>query len=92
VADVAELEKLSSKELHDRAMQRARRHLDLGFFWRVLEAIPAAEAVAGREGEAQQDVLSLTERINDFFQADEGALADALRPLYIEYLAEHDDD
>ena len=91
MADRAELERLSSKELHDRAMHRARTHLDVGFLWKLLGAIPAAEAVAGSEGEAEQDVLSLTERINDFFHADEGALADALRPLYIEYLAEHDD-
>ena len=34
--------------------------------------------------------------LNDFIDADRGELADALRPLYIEYLVEHgaeeDDD
>jgi len=90
VTDRAELEQLSSKELHDRALHHAKTHLDVGFLWRLLEAIPAAEAVSGSEGEAEQDVLSLTERINDLLHADEGALADALRPLYLEYLAELD--
>jgi hypothetical protein len=39
---VEDLENLSSKELHDRAVERAARHLDVGFLWRLLRAIPAA--------------------------------------------------
>ena len=35
-----ELDQLSSKELHDRAVHRARRHLDVRFYWEILSAIP----------------------------------------------------
>ena len=38
-----DLEKLSTRELHDRAVRRAEKHLDVRFFWSLLEMIPAAE-------------------------------------------------
>ena len=90
--DRAELEKLSSVELHDRAMALARRRLDVGILWRLIEAIPAAQAAAGNLDEAEADILSLSSLINDFMETDEaGELADALRPFYIDYLLEHSD-
>ena len=79
---------LSSKELHDRAFDVAKRHVDVGFFWRLLTSLPAAEAAIGEEEEAEQDVMTLRGRLNDLTQSGEGELADALRPLYIDYLAE----
>ena len=51
-----ELDRLSSRELHDRAVRRALHHLDVEFLWELLRAIPAAEA---------------------------------LRPLYLDYLVKH---
>jgi hypothetical protein len=86
-----DLEQLSSKELHDRAMKLARHRLDLGFLWTVAKTIPAAEAAAGEidEAEAHVAVGNFIGLIEDFFQADEGDLADALRPLYLEYIAKH---
>lgn len=81
-----ELEVLSSKELHDRAFAEAKRHADVGFFWNLLKAIPAAEAAIGEEEEAEQDVMTLRGRLNDLTHSGEGELADALRPLYVEYL------
>ena len=81
-----ELEALSSKELHDRAFDVAKRHVDVGFFWRLMKALPAAEAAIGEEEEAEQDVMTLRGRLNDLTHSGEGELADALRPLYIEYL------
>jgi len=48
-----DLEKLSTRELHDRAVRHAERHLDVKFFWSLLEAIPAAETVSGDLGEAE---------------------------------------
>lgn len=82
-----ELEELSSKELHDRAFSHAVRHVDVGFFWDLLKALPAAEAAIGEEDEAEQDVMTLRGRLNDLTHSGEGELADALRPLYIDYLA-----
>ena len=82
-----QLEALSSKELHDRAFAHAMKHVDVGFFWRLLKALPAAEAAIGEDDEAEQDVMTLRGRLNDLTHSGEGELADALRPLYIEYLA-----
>ena len=81
-----ELEALSSKELHDRAFSAAKRHVDVGFFWGLMKALPAAEAAIGEEDEAEQDVMTLRGRLNDLTNSGEGELADALRPLYIDYL------
>ena len=58
-----------------------------GFYWRLLKAIPAAEAAIGEEDEAEQDVMTLRGRLNDLTHSGEGELADALRPIYIDYLA-----
>ena len=82
-----DLEALSSKELHDRAFSHAMKRVDVGFFWNLLKALPAAEAAIGEEEEAEQDVMTLRGRLNDLTHSGEGELADALRPLYIEYLA-----
>lgn len=90
MATKEELDQLSSKELHDKAMHLAKHRLDVGFLWELLRTIPAAEAVSGDEGEAVEDAYSLTARIGDFMHDDEGTLADALRPMFIDYIAEHE--
>jgi hypothetical protein len=87
-----ELDRLSTKELHERAFKRARRRLDVRFFWNLLEAAPAAEAAAGHEDEAEVDVLSLSERVADVVNPDSSEEAEAFRPIYIEYLLEDGDD
>jgi hypothetical protein len=46
MAETGSLEELSSAELHDLAVRRARRHLDVGFFWGLMQRLPAAEAAA----------------------------------------------
>ena len=86
----AELEALDTKELHDRAFAVARRRLDVRFFWNLLEMAPAVEAAAGHEDEAAQDVMSLSERVADVVNPDTAEEADAFRPIYIQYLLEHD--
>ena len=83
------LDRLSSKELHDLALHRARRHLDVRFFWRLLEYLPAAEAATGQVDEAAADAQSLSARVDDLTDSGEGAVADALRPFYLEYLRKH---
>jgi hypothetical protein len=83
------LERLSSKELHDLAVRYAVRHLDLGFFWRLMEYLPAAEAAAGRLDEAEADVLTLQAHLDDVTDAGDGEVAELLRPFYLQYLREH---
>jgi hypothetical protein len=87
-----ELEALSSKELHDRALRRAEHHLDVGFLWTLIKTIPAAEAAAGNLGMAEADigVGDLVPLIHDFTHSGEGGLADALRPFYVDYLEKHE--
>jgi hypothetical protein len=85
------LEELSTQELHDRAVRRAERHLDVKFFWSLLQAIPAAEAASGDEGEADYDIQSSKGLIYDAVHSGDGMLGDALRPLFIDYLRKHPD-
>lgn len=85
-----ELDGLSTKELHDRAFKLARKRLDVGFLWDLVKVTPAAEAAAGHVDEAEQDILSSIERVADAVHPDTAEEADAFRPLYIEYLKEHE--
>jgi hypothetical protein len=86
-----ELESLSTQELHDRAVHRAERHLDVRFFWSLLQLIPAAEAASGDIGEAEFDIQSSRGLIRDAVHSGDGQLGDALRPLFIDYLRRHPD-
>ncbi|MFB9833747.1 hypothetical protein [Actinoallomurus acaciae] len=81
-----ELENLTSKQLHDRAVERAVRHLDVAFLWRLTRAIPAAQAAAGHTDQAEADVSHLSSILNELVHSGGGEVADELRPLYIEYL------
>jgi hypothetical protein len=83
------LDQLSSKELHDRAVKRARHHLDVKFFYNLMQMLPAAEAAAGRFDETENEVLHLSAHLDDVTDAGEGETADLLRPYYLEYLREH---
>lgn len=88
-----ELERLSTKELHDLAIETARRRKDVAFLWRLVKALPVAEEVAGDDERAKTDILRPIALINDLlFDSDEGALGEALRPMYVEYLSTHDPD
>lgn len=83
------LEALSSRELHDLAVRRALHHADLGFFWEVLRAIPAAEALEGDVREAGEDLTKVSALLSDALTLGEGNLAEGLRPLYLDYLRKH---
>jgi hypothetical protein len=89
---VEDLEKLSTKELHDRAVRLAEHRVDLKFLWDLARAIPAAEAAAGNIEEADEHIVvgNLGALLRDWEHAGEGELGEALRPMYIEYLAEHE--
>ena len=83
------LDELSARELHDLAVRYAARHLDVPFFYRLMKALPVAEAASGDLDEAQADVLTLRAHIDDVTDSGEGEVAELLRPLYLEYLREH---
>ena len=84
-----DLEALSSRELHDMAVHRAVRHADVKFLWELLRAIPAAEASEGDIRESEADATKVAPLIADALGSGEGEIADALRPLYIDYLTKH---
>lgn len=84
----AELAELPTRDLHDRAMHRARTHLDLGFLWRIVKAVPVAEAAAGHLDESESDVVSMSSLITDVLHSNEPEVAEQLRPFYIDYLAD----
>lgn len=83
------LDALSSQELHDRAVRYALRHLDLPFFFRLMEALPVAEAATGDIDGAEADALTLRAHIDDVTDSGQGEVAELLRPMYLEYLREH---
>jgi hypothetical protein len=85
-----ELDALTSKELHDRATDLAKHRLDIEFLWGLLRTIPAAESAAGELDRSEVDIMKVTPLLNDLRDADEGRLADALRPFYIDYLLGHE--
>jgi len=84
-----DLDALSSRELHDLAVHRARHHLDIAFLWELLRALPAGETIAGHPDHAEADVLHLSALIGDTIDAEDDDIADALRPLYLDYLSKH---
>jgi hypothetical protein len=87
-----DLDKLSTRELHDRAVHRAEKHLDVKFFWSLLQMIPAAETATGDVGEADFDIESSKGLIKDAaLHSGDGALGDALRPVFVDYLRKHPD-
>ena len=71
------------------AVRRALHHADLGFFWELLRAIPAAETLEGDVREAGEDLTKVSAMLSDALTLGEGNLAEALRPLYIDYLTKH---
>ena len=89
MTDQAELDALSSQQLHDLAVHRALRHVDVPFLWELLRAIPAGEAAAGHPDAAGWDAIKLSSLIADAVESDDDEVADSLRPLYLDYLNKH---
>ena len=83
------LDQLSSKELHDLAIKRAKRHLDVKFLYRLMQVLPAAEAAAGDLNEADADIQHTLAHLDDVTDSGEGEVAEMLRPFYLEYLRKH---
>jgi hypothetical protein len=89
MTDADGLDRLSSKQLHDLAVSYAKRHLDVRFFWDLIELLPVAEVAAGEIGEAEADVMTLSAHVDDLTDAGREPIVDMLRPFYIDYLKRH---
>lgn len=83
-----ELDALSSRELHDRAVRRAKRHLDVGFFWRLLQETPAADAAIGDAEQGIEQTEHWSRQVMEVFDDDDPRV-EAQRPIYIDYLLQH---
>jgi hypothetical protein len=92
MSDADNLDLLSARELHDLAVHRALRHLDVKFLWDLLRELPAGEAAAGRTDLATADALHLSTLISDAIDSGEGDVAQSMRPLYLDYLRKHGTD
>jgi hypothetical protein len=92
MTDTDDLGSLSSRELHDLALRRARHHLDVPFLWKLIRDLPAAEVVAGHPDHAEADVLKLSEYIGDVIDSHDSDIEEALRPVYLDYLTKHKAD
>ena len=89
MAETRSRDALAAAELHDLAVHRARRHLDVGFFWGLMQRLPAAEAAAGQFNESDADVMHISAHIDDVTDSGRGEVAELLRPYYLEYLNKH---
>jgi hypothetical protein len=85
----ADLDRLPTRELHDRAVRRAKRHLDARFFWTLLEITPAADVAEGDFEAAETDVEHWSAQVADALHRDADGSLDARRAYYLEYLVRH---
>jgi hypothetical protein len=61
------------------------------FLWDLLRALPAAAEIEGDPEEASRDLVKVSALISDALDSGRGAEAEALRPLYLDYLSKHPD-
>ncbi|GAB3725263.1 hypothetical protein GCM10028793_65160 [Nocardiopsis oceani] len=83
-------EHTSTEDLRDRAVELAKRRWDVRFFWRLLGLIPAAEAIAGNMDASEASVAQASGFLYEALSTETDTdVQEALRPVYIQYLAEH---
>jgi hypothetical protein len=90
VTTFEELDALPTRELHDRAVGRAERRLDVPFFWRLLQETPAANASDGEVERSEEQTAHWSRQVMDVLRHDEAAL-EGRRPIYIDYLLKHEE-
>ena len=83
------LEALSSEQLHDHAVKRAKHHQDAKFFYTMIKLLPVAESAAGQYEKSDDDILRLSAHFNDISDSGKGEVGDLMRPYYLEYLRKH---
>jgi hypothetical protein len=83
-----DLETMTSRDLHDRAIGTAKAEDDLDWLWHLLRSIPAAEGEVGDLEDSGMDMVSTVSAINGYARADRD-LPGTLRSRYVDYLLEH---
>jgi hypothetical protein len=90
MATRGELDLMTTKELHDLALDVAKRRLDVGFVWDLIKALPVAEEIADDDQRSKIDIMRPTAMLNDLlYDSGEGDVGEALRPMYVDYLLKH---
>src|ERR1700722_13469632 len=89
MTDADNLDQLSARELHDLAVHRAVRHLDVKFLWDLLKELPASEALSGRADIAEADALHLSRVIPDAIDSGEWEVAETTPPFSTDSLRSH---
>jgi hypothetical protein len=83
-----DLETMTSRDLHDRAIGMAKAEGDLDWLWHLLRSIPTAEGEVGDLEDSGMDMLSTVSAINGYARADR-YLTGTHRSQYVDYLLEH---
>jgi len=83
-----DLETMTSRDLHDRAIGTAKAEGDRDWLWHLLSSIPAADGKVGDLEGSGMDIASTVSAINSYTRADRD-LPDTLRSQYVDYLLEH---
>jgi hypothetical protein len=87
VTDFADLDELSTEQLRERAFAKARRKLDLGFFWDLFQHLPTSPETEEREpadlGAAIDDTVQLWREFTGHKYGDAEPL---IRAKFIDYL------
>lgn len=85
----AELDRLDTDTLRERAFARARERGDLGFFWDLLRHLPASAALASEDGSGGGMTATVDELIvavEEMFGAGLGDVEPLFRARFIDYL------
>ena len=88
-----DLDAMPTQELHDLALDVAKRRIDgVAFVWDLIKALPVAEEIVDDDQRSKIDIMRPTAMLNDLlYDSGRGDLGEALRPMYIEYLLKHPD-
>ncbi|WP_285665491.1 hypothetical protein [Actinorhabdospora filicis] len=90
-----ELETLSTEELRERAFKLARRRLDLGFFWDVIEHLPHSfnAETDGSPGSVGSIIDNIVESWQEFHgHGNYGEEEPLVRAAFIDYIEKHEKD
>lgn len=88
----AELDRLSTEELRERAFAVARERRDVGFFWSLLQHLPDADEAAMLDGAPNTIGPTIDEAValwRELTGHEYGELEPLIRAAFIDYLCKH---